>query len=124
MGISEYKGGVAMKRLVFAVLFVSTFTIEAHAWMNTTELQAVCESALANPSPENPPYALCTGLGIGILWADALEQNLICLPSEMTTKEELQTFISRASKEPHKDIEGVVIMYRSLLEKYPCSEKK
>lgn len=124
MPIPDYQSlASSMKRLVLSMLFVSMFAIETHAWMNTAELQAVCEAALADPSPENPKYALCTGLSIGILMADAMEQNLICVPSAMTTKDALQIFVGRASNEPHKDVAGTVIMYRSLLEKYPCGKK-
>jgi hypothetical protein len=60
---------------------------------------------------------------IGILMADGLEQNRICVPSEIDTKTALQIFLTQAANENHKDIEGTATMFRALVEKYPCEKK-
>jgi hypothetical protein len=90
------------------------------AWMDTGELQSVCEAALAEPVPDNPRYALCSGIVIGMLMADSLEQDRICVPHDLDTKAALRVFIARAKSEPHKDIEGTVTLFRALTEQYPC----
>jgi hypothetical protein len=104
-------------------ILILGFSAPAAAWLNTAELQSVCESALSEAAPDNPRYEMCAGLVNGILTADDLEKDLICVPSDVETKTALETFIARASSEPHKDIEGTVTMFRALAEKYPCSTK-
>jgi hypothetical protein len=95
----------------------------AQALMNTSELLSICESGLQNPIRDNPKYSFCSGAMLGILMTDAIEKNLICLPSEVDTKSAMRLFVQRARREPHKDIEGFATMYRAFLETYPCKKK-
>ena len=90
------------------------------AWLNTAQLQSACEVGLQNPTPDNPAYALCTGLILGTLSADALEKNVICAPPDLDTKTVLRIFIARAASERDKKAEGAIILYRALAESYPC----
>jgi hypothetical protein len=108
--------------LALAIMF--TWTQPATSWMDTAELHSVCEAGLHHPSPDNPRYAMCTGLMLGMLTADLLETNIICVPTDLDTKAALALFIARASREKDKDIEGTVTMFRSLAEKYPCARKR
>jgi Ssp1 endopeptidase immunity protein Rap1a len=110
-------------KFVCVAMLVLGFSTPAAAWLNTAELQSVCEAGLSNPVPENPRYEMCAGLVIGILTADDLEKDVICVPSDIETKTALEAFIARASSEPHKEIEGTVTLYRALAEKYPCATK-
>lgn len=112
-----------MKRICLTLLFIGGLSGTAQALMDTAQLQSVCENGLSNPSIENPRYAFCTGIIIGILMADALEQDRICVPSNLDTKTSIEVFIARAVAEKHKDIEGTVTMYKSLLEKFPCPKR-
>lgn len=109
-----------MRRIFLTLLFIGGLCGVAQAWMDTAQLQSMCENGLSTPSIENPRYAMCTGMIIGILMADALEQERICVPSNLDTKTSIEVFITRAASEKHKDIEGAVTMYQSLLEKFPC----
>ena len=97
----------------------------APAWalFDTNELLSVCESGLQNPVKVDPKYAFCTGAILGILMTDAMEKDLICAPSDLDTKAAIRLFVQRARREPHKDIEGLVTMYRAFLEAYPCKKQ-
>jgi hypothetical protein len=112
-----------MKYAWVAILILTFSAPTGAAFLNTAQLQAVCEAGLSDPSPPNPRYEICMGLAIGVLTADAMEKNLICFPSDLDTKAALVTFVARASSEPHKDIEGTITMFRALAEKYPCGKK-
>jgi hypothetical protein len=94
----------------------------AHALMTTEEFGTVCQSALENPVRDNPKFAFCSGTALGILMTDALEKDLICAPKDLNTPTALRVFVERAKREPHKDIEGFVTMYRAFLEAYPCKK--
>jgi hypothetical protein len=43
---------------------------------------------------------------LGMLTADLLETNIICVPADLDTKAALALFIARASREKDKEIEG------------------
>ena len=103
-----------------APLAISASSFHAAALMNTDQLQSICAAGLADPTKENPRFAYCTGLMIGLLMADALEQNRICVPEDLDTKSGLKTFLMRSAIEKDKDIEGTVTMFRAFSEKYPC----
>ncbi len=112
-----------MKALVVGLLLVTAFCKPASAFFDTEQLQSVCQEGLQNPSRDNPKFAMCTGLMIGMLMTDALEKSVICLPSNVDTQTALRVFIARAVKEPHKDIDGTVTLFRALSERYPCPPK-
>lgn len=114
-----------MKPSIVAALFVglTSPTPTTAAWFNTEQLLAVCESGLQNPVPDNPRFALCTGLIIGVLTADVMEKDVICLPIDTDTKAAIRVFVARAAAEPDKHIDGVVTLYRALAEQYPCKAK-
>lgn len=108
--------------LILSLVLVLT-CISAQALMNTSELLSICDSGLQNPVGDNPKYAFCTGAMLGILMTDAIEKDLICVPAGIDTKSAMRLFVQRARREPDKDIEGLVTMYRALLEAYPCKRK-
>jgi hypothetical protein len=110
----------ALVGLVAASLQLLITIRPAHGLMTTEELGAICGSALENPVRDNPKFAFCTALGI--LMTDALEKDLICVPKELDTTAALRVFVERAKRESHKDIEGLVTMYRAFLEAYPCKK--
>jgi hypothetical protein len=95
----------------------------AQARFNTSELLSICKSGLQNQIKEDPKFSFCTGAMLGMLMTDSLEKDLICVPNDLDTKAGLRLFIQRAEREPHKDIEGFVTMYRAFLEAYPCKKK-
>ena len=108
-------------KLVLSAIILMAACSPSTAFMNTEQLKVVCELGLSNPSIENPRYALCAGLTMGILMADALEKHRICLPSNVDTVAGLETFVARAANEKDKDIDGLVTMFRAFSEKYPCN---
>jgi hypothetical protein len=83
----------------------------------------ICETALENPVRDNPKFAFCTGAALGTLMTDALEKHLICVPKDVDTATALRVFVEKAKREPHKDIEGFVTMYRALQQAYPCKQQ-
>jgi len=57
---------------------------------------------------------------MGLLAADYLEKNMICVPADVDTKAAIRLFLDRATTETDKRTEGVITMYRALAAKYPC----
>ena len=113
-----------MKMKFAAIALASAIaTAPAHAaFMNTEQLQSICEAGLADPTPQNHHYALCAGFMMGILAADAVEQHVICLPSGMDTKTALKIFVTRAVNEKDKSVEGLATMFLTFSEKFPCAK--
>ena len=109
--------------LILCLVLLLTCT-SAHALMNTGELLSICETGLQNPVRDNPKYAFCTGVMLGILMTDTFERGLICVPSQTDTSSAMRLFVQRAKREPHQDIEGFATMYRAFLETYPCKKSR
>ena len=107
-------------RCVIVTCLLVAMDRPAAALLTTDQLQGICVAGLQNPSIENPKYAFCMGLVLGVLNADGLEKNLICVPPDLDTKTALKVFIARASAEPKKGTEGLLTLFRALAEKYPC----
>ena len=121
MGFQMFLKALASTFLLLALI---AWGKPANAWLNTAELQAVCQAALKNPAPDNPRYTLCAGILLGVLISDSLEKKVICAPQDLDTKTALQVFVARAADEKSKEIDGIVTLFRALEAKYPCPPQK